>query len=393
MANIQKRGKNSYFFTVYVKNPVTGENERETMTCKVTEEMSPKKLEKHLLMEYQKFEEEVKSGEYVSSSKITVKQFSDLWVTNYVETLEGSTYNNHLSKLKHHILPVVGEKQIQSVSSLQLINLLKNLKRVDKSDKPLSLRTKQDTYLTLKSIFKFACKWGFIKKNPMDAVEKPQQKNEVRKVVNCYDEDEVRNLLLLAEKELPHWRIYIILLLTTGLRRGESLGLEWSDIDLDNGIIDVQENITIGKHGKPVIKSTKSKSSDRLISISKHVVTELREYKKEWLKLKNDDAWIEEKREWLFCNSTGKHFYPTTPTTFWSRFTKRANVRHIRLHDLRHTSATLLIAQGIHAKIISERLGHKKISTTMDIYGHALRSADRAAADSFDKFFAEKISN
>ncbi|MGN7287447.1 site-specific integrase [Shouchella rhizosphaerae] len=227
----------------------------------------------------------------------------------------------------------------------------------------------------------------------MDAVEKPKQKNEVRKVVNCYDEDEVHNLLLLAEKELPHWRIYIILLLTTGLRRGESLGLEWSDIDFDNEIIDVQNNITIGKHGKPVIKSTKSKSSDRLISISNHVVTELREYKKEWLKLRNDDAWIEEKREWLFCNSTGKHFYPTTPTTFWSRFTKRANVRHIRLHDLRHTSATLLIAQGIHAKIISERLGHKKISTTMDIYGHALRSADRAAADSFDKFFAEKISN
>ncbi|WP_078392094.1 tyrosine-type recombinase/integrase [Shouchella patagoniensis] len=393
MANIQQRGKNSYFFTVYFKNSITGKNERKTRTYKVEEEMSPRKLEKHVLNEYQKFEEQVKSGEYVSVSKITFEQFSNLWVANYLDTLEGSTYENHLSKLKNHILPKISDKQIQSIKSIEIINLLKDLKRIDKPDIPLSIRTKQDVYLTLKSIFKFAYQWEVIKSNPMTAVDKPQQKNGIRKTVNYYEEDEVNNLFLLADKESPHWRIFIILLLTTGLRRGEALGLEWSDIDLKEGIMNIDKSITLGRSGKAVVKATKSESSDRLISLPKYVVKELESYKKVWAQYKNNDDWVEEEREWLFCNSNGKHFYPTTPTTFWMRFTKRANVRHIRLHDLRHTSATLLIAQGIHAKIISERLGHKKISTTMDIYGHALRSADRAAADSFDKFFAEKLSD
>lgn len=120
---------------------------------------------------------------------------------------------------------------------------------------------------------------------------------------------------------------------------------------------------------------------------------ELKEYKLHWKKerFRMGDKWLEEEREWLFCNENGKHFYPTTPTLWWGRFTQRAEVRHIRLHDLRHTSATLLIAQNIHAKIISERLGHSRINTTMDVYGHALRSADRKAADSMDNLFAKKI--
>jgi integrase len=98
----------------------------------------------------------------------------------------------------------------------------------------------------------------------------------------------------------------------------------------------------------------------------------------------------EKEYEWLFCNEDGTHFYPTTPTTWWRRFTKRAGVRFIRLHDLRHTSATLLINQGVHAKIISERLGHSDIRVTMNTYGHAFQKADQEAANKLDSLFVKK---
>ncbi|MFG0217227.1 site-specific integrase [Brevibacillus porteri] len=82
-----------------------------------------------------------------------------------------------------------------------------------------------------------------------------------------------------------------------------------------------------------------------------------------------------------------KPLYPSSVKTWWSRFTKRHNLKYIRFHDLRHTSATLLINKGVHAKIISERLGHANILTTMNVYGHALRSADQEAAKHFDSLF------
>ncbi|MGG1811014.1 MAG: tyrosine-type recombinase/integrase [Bacillota bacterium] len=100
--------------------------------------------------------------------------------------------------------------------------------------------------------------------------------------------------------------------------------------------------------------------------------------------------WIEHEHEFVFCNENGKHYYPTTPTTWWKRFAERSGVRFIRLHDLRQTSATLLINKGVHAKIISERLGHSNIRITMDTYGHALQTADQEAANKLDSLFTRQ---
>lgn len=95
------------------------------------------------------------------------------------------------------------------------------------------------------------------------------------------------------------------------------------------------------------------------------------------------DCWKEHERKWVFCNEDGTHFYPTTLTTWWRRFTDREEVRHIKLHDLRHTSVTLLIAQNVHAKIIAERFRHSSIKVTMDTYGHVLRTTDLEAGNTF----------
>lgn len=183
----------------------------------------------------------------------------------------------------------------------------------------------------------------------------------------------------------------VALALAAGLRRGELLGLEWSHIDLEKGTIKVEQTIVRGKAGKPVLKPPK-RNQTRIVPISQSVVEELKEYyryqRKE--KMKVLDKWAEYEHDFVLCNWNGTHFYPTMPTTWWRRNVKRAGVRYIRLHDLRHTSATLLINQGVHAKIISARLGHADIRVTMDTYGHAPQAADKEAANKLDSLFANK---
>jgi len=297
---------------------------------------------------------------------------------------------NRMNALNTHILPVIGHLNINKINTMMLLDLMGNLKRKDGQDKPLSTASKLDIHKALSSIFKHAVEWNVISTNPMLNVKKPINVSKQEEELNVYDELEVKTLLEAVQDELEHWRIFISLALATGMRRGELLGLEWNAIDLDNGTIDIRQIIIKSRSGTE-IKEPKY-NSKRLISLPASIVEELKRYKvhcrEERMKLQH--KWNETKYDWLFFNEEGNHFYPDTPTRWWNRFIDRINkelkennkktMKKIRLHDLRHTSATLLIAQNVHAKIISERLGHKKISTTMDIYGHALPVADKEAS-------------
>lgn len=394
MANIQQRGEGSFLFTVSLGRGADGRYKRKTKTYTVDPnlKLTPKRLQEHIEHEYLKFKQEVLSGIYVSPGKMTVSAFVEQWrVKHAVKELSDTSYINHMSRLENHILPVIGHLRMDQVNSLTLLDLLSNLARKDGSGRKLSYRSTDDVYKTLKNIFKHAAKWKVIAADPMQGVSKPKNKDTVEKKLNVYNAEEVEAILEEVGSEPYHWQVFLTLAIVAGIRRGENLGLEWSKVDFENNRIEITQTIVKGKRGA-IIKGPKTKKSNRLVTLPPSVMEELKQYKKHWAetKLKNADKWIEEKHEWLFCNPDGTHFYPTSPTTWWRRFTDKANVRYIKLHDMRHTSATLMIAQGIHAKIISERLGHSSIRITMDTYGHALRSADEAAANSFEVLFSGK---
>lgn len=386
---VRKRSENTYQFTVSTGKASTNDYGRKYKTYTVTRKYTPKQLEEHLKHEYLKFKQEVLSGEYITPEKMTFTAFVEEWKSKFAENeLSETTYVAHISRLDNHILPVIGHLTIESIRPMLLDSLLSNLTRKDGSEKPLSNSSKEDVYKTLKSIFGFATKRRVIKTDPMDGISKPKNKNEAKRIVNVYEPEEVTALFKAVEDEPYHWLIFITLALTGGLRRGELLGLEWSSIDFENSRIDITQTIVKGRNG-PLIKSPKTETSNRLVSLPASVMNELKRYRVYWLeeKLRMGDKRIERNREWLFCNEDGTHFFPDTPGTWWRRFAERTKFRYIRLHDWRHTSATLLIAQGVHAKVISERLGHSNIKITMDTYGHALRSADQAAADTFESLF------
>src|SRR5699024_3199841 len=349
-------------------------------------------LEAHLEHEAYKFEQKVLSNAYISPSEMTFDKFSKEWTIKYLEkNVSESTILNRTAALKNHILPVIGHLNINKVNTMMLLDLMDNLQRKDGKDKPLSVASKLEVHKTLSVIFKYATEWNVIKVKPMINIKKLNDNKRKEKELNVYDELEVKTILEALQNELEHWRMFVSLALATGMRRGELLGLEWDQIDLDEGIINIKQIVSRSRKGVE-IKEPKN-NSKRLVSVPNSINEELKLYKLHCKqeKLQLQHQWTEQKHDFLFYNEEGKHFYPNTPTKWWSKFIDRINrglalenkapIKKIRLHDLRHTSATLLIAQNVHAKIISERLGHKKISTTMDIYGHALPVADKEASD------------
>lgn len=392
MATIEKRGENSYRFTVYLPRDANGKYPKKYKTIKVEGKYTPKQLKEYLEGEYLKFKNEVLSGNYVEIKKMKFTDFVQEWKKKYAEKeLSGTTVRNHRFVLERHILPVIGHMYISDINTMMLLDLLDNLKRHDRKDGKLSTYRVIDVYRTLRSIFKWAKEWKVITDDPTEGIKKPKLKDDEKHNPQVYDEYEVYDILQLLQNEPIHWRAFMTLAITAGTRRGENLGLEWSDIDFENNTISINKSIVIEDSG-PVVKSPKTKKSKRIISLPPSVMEELKEYRKYWIetKLKRGEKWIEHERQWLFHKFDGTFMYPTSPSSWWRKFTANNGIRHIRLHDLRHTSASLLIAQGIHEKIISERLGHSTIKTTMDIYGHVIRAADQAAANTFESLFQPK---
>ncbi|MEC0093433.1 site-specific integrase [Paenibacillus macquariensis] len=381
MANLLKRGADSWRLTVNVGKNASGKYIRQgkTVHCRTKKEAE---------IELAKFQIEVEAGAYIAPEKLTFYAFIDEWQEKYaIKELETKTLSLYHRVLDKRILPVIGHLRLDQVKPLHIASLLSDLgkegSRQDGKEGTLSSGTVQYVYRVMKNIFSRAVEWRVIKSNPVSGVKAPKV---VHKESEVYDEEEIQVLFQAIQHEPYHWRMMITLALTTGLRRGELVGLEWKHVDLVQGTIHVKQSISVFIDGKPIIKEPKTKKSTRKINLSDAVWAELKDYyefcKQEWdnlVEIRDNNHFF------VFFNQYGKAFYPESPYLWFRGFLKKHKLRYIKFHDLRHTSATLLINKGVHAKIISERLGHANITTTMNIYGHVLARADKEAANTFDQ--------
>ncbi|MEK4030865.1 site-specific integrase [Pseudobacillus sp. FSL P4-0506] len=394
MASIQKRGNNSFLLVVEAGYDGNGKRKKRTKTVRVEDSLlkTKKKLNDFLQAELYKFKTEVESGEYIAPEKMKFDEFTKEWEKKYAKNeLSPGTLEAHRQALNNHILPQLKNKRLDEIKPIHVVNLLDSLTRKDGKNIPLSSGTKQYVYRVLRNILERATEWKLIKENPVASVKRPKNTGDLKEI-NVYSEKEVEQLFKAVQEKPFHWRVFTTLALAAGLRRGELLGLEWKHVDFEKGVLSIRQAIVRGENGEPLLKKTKTKKSMRMVTLPPSVLEELKTFQRYWKKerMRLYDRLEEKEHEFIFCNENGQHFYPTTPTTWWRRLLKTADVRYIRLHDLRHTSATLLINQGVHAKIISERLGHADIRVTMDTYGHALQSADQEAAQKLDGLFSGK---
>lgn len=244
-------------------------------------------------------------------------------------------------------------------------------------DAALSGATISYYHHVISSILTTAVQWQVIPYNPAERVKPPKVSHAEAEYL---DETDAVRLLAALEDEPSIYKTLITVLIYTGMRRGEAMGLAWKDVDFEIGTIDISKT-RLYVRGTGVIEDTpKNETSKRVISVPSAALDALREWKTEQLKerMKCGAAWTP--GDYIFTGWDGKPMHPDTPSKWFRDFLKRNDLPPIHLHSLRHTNASLLIANGIDIKTVSKRLGHFNVQTTGVIYTHQIKSADRLAS-------------
>lgn len=238
----------------------------------------------------------------------------------------------------------------------------------------LSDKTRRNYHALISSILSWAVKWQVIPSNPAERVSPP--KISVKEAAYL-DDTSALDLLAALEDEPIKERTAIELLLYTGMRRGELLGLKWDDVDFEKETISIQRAALYLPGEGVFFDETKTKSSVRVLKVSDTVLIPLRKYKA-WQsaeRLSMGDAWHDE--DWIFTTYDGHVMRPDYLTRWFAQFVKRKGLPEVHLHSLKHTNATLLIANGTNLQTVAGRLGHANASTT-------IKSAEAAAVKALD---------
>lgn len=384
---LEKRGENKWRLNV---PGGTGPDGKRVTHRKVVEVTSERQARKQLDL----FSAEVQKGEYVEPSKVTFAEFVERWLKNYGEkNLAPKTLFRYKQILESRILPAMGHLQVEQIKPFHLMEFYANLGedgvRMDGKAGGLSERTVLYHHRVLSSILNDAVQWQIIPFSPASRVKPPKCS---KKVAACYDEAQIMAMLEVLEKEDLKYRAIVHVGLFTGMRRGEIMGLDWGDIDFDSGTLTVRQASQYLPDRGVFVKDPKNESSVRLISLPLFLVDMLRQYRKEQAaaRLKVGDLWQASDR--VFVTWDGLPMHPDTISSWFPQFLDRHGLPHLTFHGLRHSAATTLVNEGVPLKNISGRLGHANVGTTADIYGHYLKSADKAIADKLEVVY-QRIKN
>ena len=314
----------------------------------------------------------VQDGLPMAAERQTLGVFARRWLEETARpNVRPKTYQFYAGLLRLHIVPSLDRRPLAKVSPQDLQALYGQ-----KLKEGLSPRTVGHIHRVLHKVLQDALNWGLLGRNPCAAVRPPRvQVQEIRTL----SPDDARRFLATAEDH-PHHALYV-LAITAGLRQGELLGLKWPDVDLEAGRLRVQRTIQRIKGGGFVEGEPKSASSRRSITLTPMAVSALRRHRARQLEARMQ-AVVWEENSFLFPNEIGR---PIEATNLLRRsffpLLEQAGLQRLRFHDLRHTAATLLLAEGIHPKVVQEMLGHSTISLTLDTYSHVIPDLQREAAE------------
>jgi integrase len=249
---------------------------------------------------------------------------------------------------------------------------------------PLMAASIHSYHATLSTVLSRAVEQGYITQNPATGVKLPKADAPEPAYL---DEPEARRLLELLQAEPIQWRAVITFDLLSGLRRGEILGLRWCDVDFDGQLLRIRQTWNYVPNKGCYVDTPKSRTSARPLKISRSAVLlllEVRRWQDERRALMGD-AWTETDGR-VFVQEDGRPFFPDSLTQWFHRFVQRNGLPDVHVHSLRHTYASMQIADGIPLVVVSHNLGHAKPSTTSNIYAHVIASAEAKAAEVMDRF-------
>ena len=281
---------------------------------------------------------------------------------------------------------IVAGKNVSKETALGISNALEiepeELFDVIGTDKTLSPKTLLHYHRCLSAILSKAVKWGLLFSNPCERVDPPKLR---RREAKCLNEEQTLQLIAaLDEKGQYQYSVMVKLMIFSGARRAEICGLEWDDVDWDKSCIHICRNSLHLPNVGMYEDTTKTESSERYVKLPQSVMTMLSEFREYQDKIREQmgEGWQESGK--IFTQYNGLPIHPSSVTSWLRKFTERNGLPHVTPHMLQHTSATMLLMQGVPLKAVSKRLGHTLASTTSDIYGHSLRSVEDIAADKLE---------
>lgn len=427
MASITERN-GSYQIIVSVGRDIYGKKIRETTTFTPDPGLTPKKKQKTVEEFAREFEAQVRNGMAMDGRKVTLKEFTDRWFEEYApQKLQAGTIEKYRDEMDK-VLPALGHLKLTElrphIVNAFFVSMTKDGARQDGKKGGYAKASINKTRNVLSSILRTATEWEIIDKNPCDKVR--LQVEPTADKIKFFTTDQASKFLEYIEKpytvkikghkriddtgepytvgdyeitkEIPEQlRVLFNLAIFSGLRKGELLALEWSDIDFTADTVRVSKAVSVVA-GEQVCKVPKTKNSNRTVSIPHFLTVRLKALRTSQLayRLSVGDYWQGE--NWIFTQSNGKQMNYSTPYAAFQDIIKRYNegkkpteqLPAIPFHGLRHTSATLLIASKQDVRTVSSRLGHAQASTTMNIYAHQLQESDRKAANALENMLVKQ---
>ena len=315
---------------------------------------------------------------FIKDNKTTVKEFLEEWLELFIEPhLAPTTVFGYKNQLSKYVYPILGNKRLQELKTTHIQKFYNDMKiKSPLSDKPLGAKTIRNIHMNLLAAFDKAVEQEVIPKNPAKLAQLPKGAKYKAEV---YSLDEINQLFELVKDTDLELAIHILILL--GLRRGELVGLRWSNVDLQNNTVNIIENAVMIKNDV-IIKDPKSESGKRTIEMPESLTLMMKKAKLEYLQRRSKQKVrnINEKDDYVITQPDGTPYKPSSFSQKIRRFLLDTPLKRIRLHDMRHTNATLMLQLGISAKVAQKRLGHADFSTTMDLYTHVLQDVEKEAA-------------
>ena len=439
MASITKlnNGKYKIVVTTYITDKISEDGKLQKKQKRICETYSPKAttpkaIEKEVNRYADELEASIHDGKYCNGEKMTFAKAVELWDEKYAsisQNLTEGVLESYRDIIRNRFLPVLGNKKMNDIKVADLQAIIDDMQSEGRK-----LKSIQRTFSAVSSVFKYCYRLEIIEKNPIDRIQFPKNKNtgsieerEKEESIQYFEIEEAKRFLkFLSQPYKTHvsahdrilsstgesyhvpdyeeihtiptqWAVYFNLAIYSGCRRGELIALTWEDIDYNNHIISINKATTKTKAHGQFVKPPKTRKSKRDLLLPQTCFNILHKWQLEEkeLCLKLGSAWQGYRgkdfdKNYIFIQlDSGLNMYIDSPSQKFGKLIALYNETHpeedalpqIRLHDLRHTSATILIASGCDIATVSKRLGHSDISTTLNVYTHSTKESDSQASD------------
>jgi len=358
-----------YMVRIESHHPVTGERKRVTIGTYRTKKEA-QQAERDALTQQER-------GTLLDPAKTTVAEMLESWLTTKHGEITGQSIRDYEIIIRKHVIPALGSTPVQKLTAPRL-----QAQYGTWLAQGMSARMIRGCHMRLSQALRQAVRFGLVASNVCDSVNPPKLG---RSKADTWNGEEAAAFLDVAITDSMHplWH----LLLLEGMRRGEALGLRWRDVNWDRGTAHIVQTVAPNKadRGKALIQDrTKTLAGARSVRLTKRTIAALKEHRTAQLARRlAAPEWQD--NDLIVCTSKGTPINPGNVSRSYDLLILKSGLRRIRVHDLRHTHATLLLLEGTPAKIVSERLGHASISITLDLYSHVLPDMQDDAADAIER--------